>query len=108
MWEKSHHRYLDHVVFWSDQDGDFRELRFAFNECIDGRYASAEDRQFGRNPKSSTDYPLKGDYGAFITESNDFDDSKPLEALIHHGDHNLTIPAEYLTRVSPFRSGMEG
>ena len=96
MWEKAHNWQQEEVTFLSDQGGDFRRLRFTHNLCIDSRYASAEDRDHRRNPKSSTEHNLKDDYAAFIAETDEFDDSKPLEALIHHGDHNLAIPAEYL------------
>jgi hypothetical protein len=96
MWKKGRDPYLEEVLFWSDEGGDFRALVFSWNQCVDSRYASMSDRQGRTNPKSRTVLDLKQNFDAFIAESKDFDDSKPLEALIHHGDHNLTIPAEYL------------
>ena len=96
MWEKIYNWHDEEVIFRSDVGGDFRELRFMHDQCWDSRYTSAKDRQTMMNPKSRTKHHLKDDSSAFLTPSNDFDDSKPLETLIHHGDHNLTIPAEYL------------
>lgn len=95
MWTKRVDQYMGDVYFTNELNGQFRELRFAFNTCIDSLYMSLQDLS-ERKKKCEYTIHLAKDFTKYISVQNDFEHSNKLEALIYNADFNVQIPDEFL------------
>lgn len=85
------------VYFTNEFNGQVRELRFAFNTCIDSIYDSVKD--FGdRKKKSVNTIRLAKDFTKYISAQNDIEQSNKLEDLLSNADYYFQIPDEFLRK----------
>jgi hypothetical protein len=97
MWKKHYDYYMDDVYFTNEFEGQVRELRFAFNTCIDITYNSLQDFNDNKNKIEKTTR-LAQNYTNYISAKNDIDDTNELEFLLSHADFTFQIPEKFLSK----------
>jgi hypothetical protein len=95
MWKKRLDYYMGDVYFTNELNGQIRELRFAFNTCIDSIYTSVQDLNEGKK-KSQNVICLAEDFTKYISAQNDIEQANKLEALLVNADYYFQIPDEFL------------
>ena len=97
MWKKRYDHYMDDVYFTNELNGQVRELRFAFNTCLDTLYNSVQDFK-DRKKNREIVIRLAKDFTNYISTKNDFEISNKLELMLSSSDFNFQIPDEYLSK----------
>lgn len=97
MWEKRFDYYMGDVYFTNELDGQVRELRFAFNTCIDSVFDSVQDLNEGKK-RSQNVIRLNQDFTKYISAQDDVDKANKLEDLLINADYYFQIPDEFLEK----------